>query len=443
MLFSLLYDFVLLIIGIAALPHLFWKWLKYGKYRESLKMRLGFELPQAAFPKKKLNIWIHAISMGETRAVIPLFHRLRASFPEADIFISSTTETGHAEAKRSLSNAAGYFFLPLDFSWIVKKVVKKIKPDILILVESDFWYHLLKYAEKEGTKIFLVNGKISERSAKRFATFRSFSTRIFKHFTRLCVQNPLYYERFLNLGIPGEKLIVTGNLKFDVSPQTLTPLEKTELKKSLSISEQDRVIVIGSTHEPEEEWLLSAIDVVWKKNPHLKVLLVPRHPERFDRVMSLLKARGLNVLRYTQRDSRRGDEQLILIDTMGMLFQCYQLADIAIVGGSFVKGIGGHNIFEPIERGIPTLFGPHMENQLELVDTILRAKAGKQVTLEELPPLLLFLLEHAEERETLIQNAKHFAEEMKGSAERTFETIFLKELSCKLNSSLSKLPHSF
>jgi len=414
---SFLYNVALLLLALISLPKILWQWITLGKYRESLAERLGFALPKF---QGKSAIWIHAVSMGETRAVIPLFQKLRNAFPDRPIVISSTTETGHAEAKRSMPEAAAHFFLPLDFSWTIRRLMQRIDPAALILCESDFWYHLLTLAKKRGAATILVNGKISERSCLRFQKLPFFSRRLFGAIDALYLQSQRYYERFASLNIATEKLHVTGNLKLDAAPKPMSSVEKEELCKSLRITPQDKVIVIGSTHAPEEEWLLSALDILWKKHPALKVLLVPRHPERFDEVAQKLQARGISFARYSEGSQ---PAQLILIDVMGLLNQCYQLATVAIVGGSFVSHVGGHNIFEPVLFGVPVLFGPHMHSQLDFVDLILPAQAGIQTTIEELAEKLARLLENPGYYQQMQQQCLALARSVPGAAERTFAQI--------------------
>ena len=176
--FSLLYNFMLCILAIAALPKMLWQWFVLGKYRESLSQRLGCTLPSFQPKEGQKVIWIHAVSMGETRAVIPLYRLIRQTFPESAVVISTTTETGNAEAKRSMPDADAHFFLPLDFSWVIRRVMKRMRPTTLILCESDFWYHLLKIAKEKGVHLALVNGKVSERSSNRFKKVSFFTKQI-------------------------------------------------------------------------------------------------------------------------------------------------------------------------------------------------------------------------------------------------------------------------
>lgn len=419
--FSFFYDAALFILALAALPKMLWQCLVLGKYRKSLKSRLGFNIPD--LPKDKKVIWIHAVSMGETRAVVPFFRLARKGHPDALIVISSTTETGHAEARRSMPEAAAHFFLPLDFSWIVRKVMKKVHPDALVLCESDFWFNLISKAHFQGASVLLINGKVSERSAKRFKLFGRFSRKLFSPFEHLCVQSNRFRERFVLMGVDPKKITVTGNLKFDATPKTLTPAELQVWKEELGIKDKDRVIVIGSSHAPEEEWLLAALDTVWQKIPDLKVLLVPRHPERFAEVATQVKLRGLTIATYSNQQNKTGDERIVLIDAMGLLNTCYQVAEVAIVAGSFIESVGGHNIFEPILLGVPVLFGPHMHSQLDLEDLVLNSNAGKQVSIDQVPEVLSKLLTDPHAYGLLKQSCLKLAGEVQGSALRTYHTL--------------------
>jgi 3-deoxy-D-manno-octulosonic-acid transferase len=407
--FKRFYDFILLILAFFVLPKLLWK-----KYRRNLKERLGWRLPDFPLPPNGKRVWVHAVSVGETRAVIPLVNLIQKEVPDAVIFFSSTTETGQSEAKRNLPHLAGYFLLPFDFSWTMEALTKKLKPDVLILVEGDFWYNLVSNVQK----VVLVNGKISEKSMKRFRLASFFTKRLFSHFKAFCVQSQRYAIRFEDIGIPPEKIVVTGNLKFDVP---FPHIDKEKWKSDLGISPQDQVITIGSTHEGEEKEILLALEPLWDEFHHLKVILVPRHPDRFDRVAKLLQDMGLRFCRFSHLSHRTGNEKVILIDVMGILNPCYRLSDLAIVAGSFATHVGGHNIFEPVSLSVPTLFGPHMESQHDLVDIVLQAGAGKQVTLGQLTQTTAEMLRHPPLE--MKKAGQKLAEEVHGSTVRTWAAI--------------------
>ncbi|MBY0528777.1 MAG: 3-deoxy-D-manno-octulosonic acid transferase [Rhabdochlamydiaceae bacterium] len=419
--FSLFYNCALFFLALLALPKLLWQWWVLGKYRESLQERLGLKLP--AFLKEEKVIWIHAVSVGETRSVIPLFKKIKQIHPNAAFVISSTTETGHAEAKRSMPDAALHIFLPFDFSWIIRRTIARLHPDVLIFVESDFWFHLIEGVKKQGGRVLLVNGKVSERSMKRFCKVPFFTNKLFGRIDHLCVQSPLFLERFAKMGVPAQKMTATGNLKFDAALKHIEPQERQRWREELGIQSQDRVIVIGSTHAPEEEWLLSALDAVWKQIPELKVLIVPRHPERFGAVAEQIRARGWTLSTYSERSKQTGDERIVLIDAMGLLITCYQLAEVAIVAGSFTDKVGGHNAFEPVLLGIPVLFGPHMHTQNDIASLILQGRAGKQVSLSDLPDTLIAWLSNEQELASYANNCKELSLQTAGSVERTYNAL--------------------
>jgi len=302
----------------------------------------------------------------------------------------------------------------------MKKTVKQLRPDFLILGEGDFWYRLLKETKKRGGKCILVNGKISERSTHRFMKFSFFSRSLFSLLDTLCVQSFRFAERFISLGIARHKISITGNLKLDASPPLLTLEQKDEWKKELHIESRDRVIVIGSTHPKEEELLLTQLAPLWETIPNLKIIIAPRHPERFSTVVSELSA--FPVMAYSERSNKK-EAKVIIIDAMGLLQTLYQLADVAIVAGSFIKGVGGHNIFEPIQFGVPTLFGPHMESQLDLVNLVLDSHAGIQTSPENLLKSILVLLQNPEKHAEISSAASQIAHEARGATQRTLQVL--------------------
>ena len=410
----LFYDLSLLIYTLVSLPKFIWEAIRYRKHRKSFLEKLGFKLPVFSLPHDGVRIWVHSISMGETKAVAPLVEQIRQQIPHASIVISTTTETGLAEAKRSMAELDHYFYLPLDFSWTIKILTRRIKPDLLILVESDFWYNLVSY----NKKVVLVNGKISETSQKRFQFFSFFSRRLFSQFDLLCLQSQRYESRFLQLGVAPSKIVVTGNLKFD---QPFPHLDIQRWKSDLGIHPQDRVITIGSTHDPEEDQLITALEPLFDQFLNLKILLVPRHPERFAAVAALLEKKKIHFAKFSDHLPKQGNERIILIDAMGILSACYQLSDIAIVGGSYVSHVGGHNIFEPAALGIPVLFGPHMETQRDLVDVVVHSGAGKQVPLSHLTSTVAEMLKNPPLE--MKKAGLKLAEEVQGATGRTFKSI--------------------
>lgn len=412
--FKFIYNLTLLLYTVVCFPKFLWEAVRHRKHRKSFLEKLGFKIPTFNLPADSIRIWVHSISMGETKAVAPLVEQIRKQMPQASIVISTTTETGLGEAKRSMPELNHYFYLPLDFSWTMKKLVQRIKPDLLILVESDFWYNLISH----NKKVVLVNGKISETSQSRFKLFSFFSNRLFSQFDLFCLQSQRYARRFETLGIAPDKIVVTGNLKFD---QPFPHIDIQRWKSDLGIQSQDKVITLGSTHDPEEEQLITALEPLFDRFSTLKILLVPRHPERFAAVAALLERKKIAFARFSDHLPKQGNERIILIDAMGVLSACYQLSNIAIVGGSYVSHVGGHNIFEPAALGVPVLFGPHMETQKDLVDIVIQGGAGRQVALSEITSTVEEMLTHPPL--AMKQAGLKLAEEVHGATQRTWNSI--------------------
>lgn len=421
-LLMIVYEVVLWILALIIMPKVLYQLLFHRKYRSSLPFRCGINYPRLNKTEGPV-IWIHAVSMGETKAIASLGRELKQQFKGCQLIISSVTETGHAEAKRSLPFADYHLYLPLDFSFIVRPIIQKIKPNLVVLCESDFWFNFLRIAKAEGAIIALANGKLSERSMRRFNYAPSFTKQLFQLFDVICVQNDLYKQRFIEVGAPASRLIVTGNLKLDGEYPYLSSEEIKQWRQRLGIKPTDLVITVGSSHSPEEQMILSILKDIWTRIPSLKLILVPRHPERFKEVSRLLDKEEIKSIAFTNIHHQTGKEQVILIDAMGMLRMCYQLSDLALVGGSYTNKVGGHNILEPCWYGKPVVFGPHMYTQTELVDLIKQYGAGLQIEHEQLPKILEQWLTNPLERERLGQHGLKLLEDMKGSTQRTMQAL--------------------
>ena len=361
--------------------------------------------------------------MGETKAASKLAELLKAKYPSIRLLITSTTDTGHAEAKRSIPFANYHLFLPFDFSFVIRPIVKKVKPDLVILSETDHWFNFLQASKDAGAKVAVINGKLSERSLSRYLLLGPFLKTFFAPIDLFCVQNQLYQKRISSLGIDPKKIAVTGNLKFDAPPEKMSPSDLNDLRAKLHIQPSDFVIVAGSTHESEETLILNAIRELALKFPHIKVLFVPRHPERFGKVEQLLNQSGLGCCKFSMPPKSNSEAKTILIDAMGQLKKCFQLANIAIIGGSFVSHVGGHNILEPCFYGVPVIFGPYMHTQAELERLILKSKAGIQTTREALAPILEELIQSQEQLLSFSNAGKALTDTLQGTSEKTMAAL--------------------
>ncbi|WP_420420663.1 3-deoxy-D-manno-octulosonic acid transferase [Simkania sp.] len=420
-LLSLIYNCALFVLMLVFFPRLLWQRVVHGKYRKSFLSRIQGKGPRPE--SKGPVIWLHAVSVGEVKALSTLTSHIRKASPDAFILVSTVTETGQSEAKRLIKEANAFCYLPLDFPWIVRRFVQRLQPDLLVLIEGDFWLNLLKEVKKSEGSVVLVNGKISERSLKRYLFMKSFGQELFQRIDAFCVQSEEYLKRFLKLGIAPEKLTVIGNLKYDIPAPEPTDAEIAKWKEKLGVQPSDLVLTVGSTHEREEELLLRALKPLWNKYENLKLLLVPRHPERFRKVEKMIEDEGAQFTCYSNLAERKGDEKIILIDEMGVLPKCYRISDLSIVGGSFVEGIGGHDIFEPAKMGIPVLFGPHMHKQVELTQNLTQSGVGKQIPIDELADVLEKYLSNPPSMKEDGEKGKRFAQKVMGCAFRTWKEI--------------------
>lgn len=392
-------NLLIILYLLAIAPKLLLDRVLKGKRHPAFLQRLGFSLPAIKAPL----IWIHAVSVGEVKAALPLFLELKKRHPNHFFFITTTTATGQAEAKRSIK-ANAFAYLPIDLSWVVRKWVKHLQPETFYLVESDFWPNLLKALRRNQTKIILASAKMSARSFRRFSLFPNFTKRLFSHFDYICVQNQDHHARFAPFTIPS-RLHITGNLKLDLSPQPTRPL-----------TIPTPAITISCTHPTEEESLLTLL----LPTPYF-LILAPRHPERFKEVAQLLTRKNIPFTRLTDPD--HSHSRVLLIDTMGQLPSCYAASRLAIVAGSFVTHIGGHNVLEPCLYSTPVLFGPHMQGQAEFATRVINAKAGFQVPLSDLTQTIANFFSNPAQEKSMRASALALVSINRGAAERTLSTI--------------------
>lgn len=421
MLLSFFYEIVLIILSIIAFPKLLYDFLFKKKYRKNLLKRFGCGFPVIKKGKHRL-IWIHAVSLGETKAIAALVKKLKTEIQDSLIIFSTTTETGYVEACRAIS-ADYHVYLPFDYGWVIKPIIRRTAPDLVLLCESDFWFNFLSSAKKAGAYIALVNGKISTRSMLRFKKVPLFSNALFSCIDLFCVQSNHYKARFESLGIPLSKIVVTGNMKFDGDYNKLPKVQLNAWRKELGIQPADPVIVLGSSHHPEEALLLKIMHNIWEKYPSLKLMIVPRHPERFNEVAGILQKSNINFRRLSQKQQENGNASVILIDAMGLLRKCYQLATIAIVAGSYTSKVGGHNILEPSWYGIPVIFGPHMYSQPDLVELVKEYGAGLQVSSEQLPEVIISCLQNPEKCQQLGEAGLRLVSDIQGATNQTWKAL--------------------
>ena len=380
-----LYNIIQIVLLIIAGPFLLVKVLLTAKYRGRILQRLGIGLKALDESvgvhegRRSPRIWIHALSVGEVSSARPLVIELRRVLPEAVILFSATTRTGEALALTTLAGVVDHFIpYPFDFLLSVRKSLDSLRPDIFILVETDFWPNFLRALQGRSISALLVNGRVSEASFVWYQRFMPLFQTIFSSFRILAVQTAGDSRKMIGLGVPGDRVKTIGNLKYDSALPTAQAEAVVLDRQGFGIPEKDLLLVAGSTHPGEEEIIFAACQALRKEVPHLFLVVAPRNTERGAAVAGLALAHGLAVHRRT--DSLPCIvPQVLVLDTIGELAGLYGLCEVAFVGGSLVQA-GGHNPLEPACYGKPVLFGPHMEDFAEIAGDLLTLGGAFMVT---------------------------------------------------------------
>jgi 3-deoxy-D-manno-octulosonic-acid transferase len=368
-------------------------------------------------------IWIHAVSVGEVIAAIPLLKELRK---RGRLVISCVTETGIATAKK-LTEDVTIVPLPFDFRYSVRRCLKNVQPKMVLLSEGDFWPVFVDEMKKKGACLGLFNGKMSDKTFKRLLKISFFAKWLYAPLDFLCVQSELMKERFTKVGVNSEKIYVTGNTKVDVEIQKSSDESVEAYKKQLHIDETDFVVILGSTHAPEEEILIQKLYPLLEKYSDLKVIVVPRHPERS---VDIYKQLAMYKVPCSLFSKCENFWKLLVVDSMGQLIPLYQISHLSIVCGSFVEKIGGHNIFEPAFFQKPIVVGPYMHSQKMLFESAMKGEAVTQVTIDALPSYAEDLITNAALREQRGKAAHAWAESLQGATQKTLQ-IILDETACR------------
>lgn len=324
-------------------------------------------------------IWLHAVSVGESIAARPLLKSLRSRYPDHAILVSNTTETGRAVTS-GFPEIDLCIYFPFDFLPAVRRTLDLIRPAMVVIMETEIWPNFTREARRREIPVLLANGRISDRSFSGYLRFSWFFRHALQLFSRLCMQTYLDSQRITAIGAPADRVVTTGNLKYDIPFHQVHDDEKKRLRAIYSIPEDVTVITAASTHAGEEQQIISAYQTLLKNYRELFLVLVPRHPERSAEVSLLLERSGVPFRRRTtlQEGEELPEGTVLLVDTVGEMMNLYALSDIAFVGGSLVP-TGGHNLLEPASRGVACLFGPHMSNFREIAALVLTYQAGLQV----------------------------------------------------------------
>jgi 3-deoxy-D-manno-octulosonic-acid transferase len=415
----LLYSALLLIVLVLGSPYWVYEMLRHGKYRRGLLQRLGFVPPHFRDAGRK-SIWVHAVSVGEVLAVSELVQRLRASFPDCKVLISTTTDTGQRLAAARFGSENVLYF-PLDFAFAMRRWIRALRPKLVVVAETEFWPNLLRIAKQSGAQVAVVNARISDRSLPGYRRWRKPLGRVLDGIDLFLAQSTEDAKRLIEIGAPARRVSVSGNLKYDI-PLATPPLIVKELRAAFERSSAGPILVCGSTLEGEESLLLRAFAAVVAKFPRAVMLLAPRHPQRFDEVAELLSKAGIPFSRRSNWDGEPLSGSVVLIDTIGELAGLYGLADLAFVGGSLVPR-GGHNIIEPAQYGAAIIVGPHTENFRDIVGLFQSRGAVKVSDAENLSQDILALLANSEERDALGKQAGETLQSQRGAMALTLARL--------------------
>lgn len=390
--------------------------LKAPAYRKRWLERIGI----FKAPAKTGGIWIHAVSVGEFIAALPMIRALQIQYPDNLITVTTTTPTGSARVLENLGDTVFHVYLPYDFSCWISSFLAKVKPKICIILETELWLNLLHCCHDKNIPVLIVNGRLSPHSFKGYLRCRWIVKTMLSKLTKVMAQSKADGARFLQLGLPPDKLSIPGNIKYDLTIQA----QHVHLGQAFKKTFGPRLVwLAASTHDKEEQQILEAFRIIKQQIPDVALILVPRQPERFNTVAALIQAQGFVLARRSLGQICYPTTDVFLGDTMGELGILYQAADVAFVGGSLVP-VGGHNMLEPAAVGIPILSGPYVHNFMAISQTLLAAKAMVIVTeAHELAEVLLSWLESPTTRQELGANARAVVLQNQGATNKILEAI--------------------
>jgi 3-deoxy-D-manno-octulosonic-acid transferase len=416
-----LYNLALIIASPAILVIL----LAKKRCRRGIPQRLGWDRSEAVTPESTPPvIWVHAVSLGEVVAAVPLVRMLHDRHPDYRLIVTTVTETGREAVEQRLAGVAEHRYVPLDFPWVVSRVVDQLRPTLFLCIETELWPNLLRILAGRRVPIVLVNGRLSSQSYRGYRFIRPLMKQMLACVTFCLMQSRRDAERIMDLGAPADRVLCTGNIKFD---QPVPPIEKAyaDNLRNLLLAGDEEVFVAGSTHPGEEEQLLACYRTLLQRYPRLVLLLAPRHIERAAQVEAVAVAKGFTAVRRSLLPAgvpRKG-RRVIVLDSRGELATVYRYAVATFVGGTLAP-IGGHNLLEPAIWGKPVFFGPYTDHCAEIADLLLRAEGGRQVVDgAELATYLTAILNDRSALERMGRAAQQVVLENRGALEHTVEVI--------------------
>ena len=417
------YNLFLTVLAVPTLPFAGLALLVRPRYRLGLSQRFGFlqkEVTQCV--RNRQPLWLHAPSIGEVLAARPFLRALQQAFPDRPLLLSVQTSTAYATAQTKITEADAVMYFPLDHPLLIRRVLRQVRPTAFFFTETEMWPNCLSTLAQEGVPTFLVSGRFSRRARARYRLLSAFFRPVFQNLTLCCMQTRDDAERLIEAGTPRERVIVTGNFKVDSvsegGDQGYAILQRMGLA--------ERLLLVGaSTHPGEEAILLHVYRRLHTILPHLLLLLAPRHPQRFSEVEEMLKTGGYRYSKRSRPSGTAGTEvEVFLLDTLGELSSFYRTAALAFVGGSLVKGPGGHSVIEPALAQVPVCFGPYTRNFTTVVEELVRAGGGFEVRDEEdFYQQALPLLNNAHTRQEAGRRTYEVIKRGQGAVERTLAAV--------------------
>lgn len=407
-----LYSFLLLLLLPLVLLRLFWRGYRNPAYLERWPERIGLWRR----PLRPVDLWIHAVSVGEVQAMQPLIRELLGREPAMELVVSTTTPTGARRLRELFGERVQHVFTPYDLPWIMRRFLNRVRPRMVLVVETEIWPNMLAVCAEREIPVILANARMSPRSARGYARVGGFTAQTLGRFARIAAQSQPDAERFIQLGAAADRVRVTGSIKFDVRlPASLRDRAEV-LRRDWGVNRP--VWVAASTHEGEEEPLLVVQRRLRQQFADVLLVLVPRHPERFDRVAALVRREGLAMVRRSEAPVCDADYSVYLLDSMGELPLFLAAADAAFIGGSLVP-VGGHNLLEAAALAVPAAIGPHCFNFAEITRLLVAEEGAVLVKdAEALAPLLEAWLSDAAERARIGENGAAFVARNRGALQR-------------------------
>jgi len=388
----LLYSLVLTVISPLVIVKLWWRGSRAPAYRQRWGERFGFVPTIEGQP-----IWVHAVSVGEAQAAAPMIKQLLVRYPEVPLLVTTTTPTGSERVQALFGDKVHHVYMPYDLPSAVKRFLTRVSPRMVVVMETELWPNLFHQCHVRDIPVIVANARLSERSAKGYGRFPGLVEPTLANISVIAAQDHVDADRFQVIGARISQLNVTGSIKFDISlPASLR--EQGDMLRRESFGPDRSVLVAASTHEGEDELVLDAFAKIKAAVPGALLVLVPRHPERFDSVATLCADHGFHVIRRSDNAACGADTEVFVGDTMGEMMLFFAASDVAFMGGSLVP-VGGHNLLEPAALELPVVFGPHMFNFQAISKMFVDVGAASQVAnVDELEQVVVRWMQHAEQR---------------------------------------------